>query len=127
MSNRHVSLLLKLNPEEFRGRFGQQIEADLYHPGTNRFLAIFDILHNALYHRATSPGPYVWVAAIILAGAVVAVSGTVTLQGAYRVLQPKFDTDTELYALLFFAVFLVITSVLFLAIHWLRKCSKSKV
>jgi hypothetical protein len=127
MPDRFVSLLLKLYPEEFRERFGPQIEADLYHPETNVVLATLDILRSAVYHRATSPGPYIWIAATTLAAAVVAVSGTVTLQRAYRLLQPRFDTHTQIYALLFASVFLVILSVLLLAIHWLQKCSKSKV
>ena len=126
MPDRLTSLLLKLYPEECRHRFAPQIEADLYHPGANRFLAMAAIVRTALFHRVTSPGPYVWLAAIILAAVVVSASGTLTLQSAYRLLQPKFDTAAELYALLFFAVFIVILSVLLLAIHWLQKCSKSK-
>ena len=123
MPDRFVSLLLKLYPEEFRERFGPQIEADLYHPETNLALAAIDIVRTALYHRATSPGPYVW----LTAAAIVALSGTVTLHSAYRLLQVRLDTGAQLYALLFLAVFLVILSVLLLAIHWLQKCSKSKV
>ena len=127
MPDRFVSLLLKLYPEEFRERFGPQIEADLYHPDTNLVLAALDIVRTALYHRATSPGIYIWTAAAILAAAFVGISGAVTLQSAYRLLHPGLDTAAELYALLFFAVFIVILSVLLLAIHWLQKCSKSKV
>jgi len=127
MPDRFVALLIKLYPEEFRGRFGPQIEADLYHPETNLAIATIDVIRTALYHRATSPGPYVWLTATTLAAAIVAISGTVTLQSAYRLLQVKFDTDTQLYALLFLAVFVVILSVLLLAVHWLQKCSKSKV
>ena len=127
MPDRFVSLLLKLYPEEFRERFGPQIEADLYHPETNLALAAIDIVRTALYHRATSPGPYVWLTAATLAAAIVAISGTVTLHSAYRLLQVRLDTGAQLYALLFLAVFLVILSVLLLAIHWLQKCSKSKV
>ena len=126
MPDRLTSLLLKLYPEECRQRFAPQIEADLYHPGANRFLAIAAIVRTALFHRAASPGPYIWIAATMLAAIVVAASGTVTLQSAYRRLQPKFNTAAELYALLFFAVFIVILSVLLLAINWLQKCSKSK-
>lgn len=126
MPDRLTSLLLKLYPEECRQSSAPQIEADLYHPGANRFLAIAAIVRTALFHRAASPGPYIWIAATMLAAIVVAASGTVTLQSAYRLLQPKFNTAAELYALLFFAVFIVILSVLLLAIHWLQKCSKSK-
>ena len=126
MPDRLTSLLLKLYPEECRQSSAPQIEADLYHPGANRFLAIVVIVRTALFHRATYPGPYIWIAATMLAAIVVAASGTVTLQSAYRLLQPKFNTAAELYALLFFAVFIVILSVLLLAIHWLQKCSKSK-
>jgi hypothetical protein len=127
MSDRLVALLLKLYPEEFRARFGPQIEADLYHPGTNKITAAADIVRSALYHRALSPGPYIWLAATILGAATVALSGSITLRHTYTLLQPRFDSATQLYALLFFAVFLVILSVLLLAIHWLQKCSKSKV
>jgi len=127
MPDRFVSLLLKLYPENFRERFGPQIEADIYHPGSNLFLTVIDIVRTAIYHRATSPGPYVWITAIMLAAAIVATSASVTLQSAYRLLQPKFDSDIQLYALLFLSVFLVLLSVLFLAINWLQKCSKSKV
>jgi len=127
MPDRFVALLIKLYPEEFRGRFGPQIEAHLYHSETNLAIATIDVIRTALYHRATSPGPYVWLTATTLAAAIVAISGTVTLQSAYRLLQVKFDTDTQLYALLFLAVFVVILSVLLLAVHWLQKCSKSKV
>lgn len=126
MPDRLVSLLLRLYPEEFRARFGPQIEADLYHPGTNTAFALVDIVRTAFYHRVTSPGPYIWLAAFAGAAVIVAVSGTMTLQGSYRLLQTKLDSDTQLYVLLFLAVFLVLLSVLFLAINWLQKCSKSK-
>ena len=66
MPDRFVALLLRLYPEEFRARFGPQIEADLYHPGTNRSAALFDIFRSALYHRVTSPGPYIGLAAMAL-------------------------------------------------------------
>jgi hypothetical protein len=125
MPDRLVALLLRLYPEEFRTRFGPQIEADLYHPGTNRPAALFDILRSALYHRVTSPGPYIAIAAIALGASVIALSGTFTLRGAYRLLQPRTDSQIHLYALLFSSVFLVLLSVLLLAAHWLRKCSKS--
>jgi surface polysaccharide O-acyltransferase-like enzyme len=125
MPDRFVAILLRLYPEEFRARFGPQIEADLYHPCTNRPAALFDILRSALYHRVTSPGPYIGIAAILLSASVIAFSGTVTLRNAYRLLQPRTDSQTHLYALLFCSVFLVVLSVLLLAIHWLRKCSKS--
>ncbi len=127
MPDRFVALLLRLYPEEFRARFGPQIEADLYHPGTNRPAALFDILRSALYHRVTSPGPYIVLAASLLGAGVIAVSGTITLRNAYRLLQPRADSQTYLYALLFSSVFLVLLSVLLLAAHWLRKCSKSTV
>jgi hypothetical protein len=126
MPDRLVSVLLRLYPEEFRARFGPQIEADLYHPGTNVVFALVDIFRTAIYHRVTSPGPYVWLAATALAAVIVAIAGTITLQGASRLLQTKLDSDTQLYVLLFLAVFLVLLSVLFLAINWLQKCSKSK-
>lgn len=126
MPDRLVSALLRLYPEEFRERFGPQIEADLYHPDTNVAFALFDIFRTALYHRVTSPGPYVWLAATAAAAFIVTVSGAVTLQGASRLLQTQLDSDTQLYVLLFLAVFLVLLSVLFLAINWLQKCSKSK-
>jgi hypothetical protein len=126
MPDRLVTLLLKLYPEEFRQRFGPQIEADLYHPETNFVLAIFDIFRSAIYHRVTSPGPYVWVTAITLAAAIVTISGTITLQSASRLLQVRVATNAEIYAMLFITVFIVILSVLLLAINWLQKCSKSK-
>ena len=125
MPDRFVALLLRLYPEEFRARFGPQIEADLYHPGTNRSAALFDIFRSALYHRVTSPGPYIGLAAMALGAAVIAISGTVTLRNAYRLLQPRAESQVHLYALLFSSVFLVLLSVLLLAAHWLRKCSKS--
>ena len=71
MPDRFVALLLRLYPEEFRARFGPQIEADLYHPGTNRSAALFDIFRSALYHRVTSPGPYIGLAAMALGAAVI--------------------------------------------------------
>ena len=126
MPDRFVSILLRLYPEEFRERFGPQIEADLYHPGTNVAFAVMDILRSAIYHRATSPGPYVWLAAIAGALVIITVSATITLQGAHRVLPAKIDSQVQLYALLFLAVFLVLLSVLLLAVNWLQKCSKLK-
>ncbi|MBI2687511.1 MAG: hypothetical protein HYX27_14455 [Acidobacteria bacterium] len=134
MPDRLVSLLLSLYPEEFRERYGPQIEADLYHPETNRVFAIADILRSAFVHRVTSPGPYIWLASIALATVMITVSGSLTLKSAYRILQPRGDSKTQLYALLFLAVFLVVSSVLVLAIHWLQihrkhaaKCSKSRI
>ncbi len=126
MPDRLLPLLLRLYPEEFRTRYGPQIEADLYHPDTNRVFAVADIAVSALRHRLKSPGPYIWLAALTLAAATVGLSSSITLKHTYRLLQPRFGTNAELYALLFFAVFLVLSSVMLLSIHWLQKCSKSK-
>jgi len=126
MPDRLVSVLLRLYPEEFRARFGPQIEADLYHPGTNVAFALFDILRTAIYHRATSPGPYVWLAAVACALVIITLSASITLQGAQRLLPAKIDSQIQLYVLLFLAVFLVLLSVLLLAVNWLQKCSKLK-
>jgi hypothetical protein len=115
-------LLLRLYPEEFRTRFGPQIEADLYHPDTNKTRAILDILRSALYHRATSPAPYIFATSLLLGGAVVAFSSSLTRQ-----LPLRSGKQEELYIVMFLAVFLVVLSVLILAIHWLRTCSKSKI
>lgn len=134
MPDRLTALLLRLYPEAFREKYGPQIEADLYHPDTNRVFAIADIIRSAAVHRVTSPAPYIWFAAVVLAAAVIAFSSSLTLRHTYRLLQPRLGTNTELYLLLFFAVFLVLTGVLTLAIHWLQthrrlaaKCSKSKI
>ena len=61
----------------------------------------------------------------LIRAAVITVSGTVTLRNAYRLLQPHADSYVHLWALLFSSVLLVLLSVLLLAAHWLRKCSKS--
>ena len=127
MADRLLSFLLNLYPEEYRARYGPQIEADLYHPDTNRLTAAAGILRSALYHRALSPGPYIWLSAVILGAASVALSGSITLRHAQNLLQPRFDSQNQLYALLFFAVFLVILSVLLLAVHWLQRCVRPKV
>lgn len=127
MPDHLVNFLLRIYPEEFRARFGPQIEADLYHPGTNRTMAILDILRSGIYHRVTSPGPYIWISAAVLGAAGIALSGTFTLRNAQRLLQPHGESQVQLYALLFLAVFLVLLSVLILATHWLRKCSKSRI
>lgn len=126
MPDRLVAALLKLYPEEFRARFGPQIEADLYHPGTNRVAAVIDILCSGLLHRAKSPGPYICLTAIALGAAVISFAGNLTLRNTYRLLQPRSDSQIQLYALLFLSVFLVVLSVLLVSIHWLQKCSKSK-
>lgn len=126
MPDRFVSALLKLYPEEFRSRFGPQIEADLYHPDTNVAFALIDILRTAVYHRLTSPGPYVWLAAIASALVIIVVSSALMLQGAYHLLPAKIDSQLQLYVILFLAVFLVLLSVLLLAVNWLQKCSKLK-
>jgi len=115
-------LLLRLYPEEFRARFGPQIEADLYHPDTNKTRAIFDLLRSGLYHRATSPGLYIALTSLLLGGAVVVLSSSLTRQ-----LPLRSGKEVELYVVMFLAVFLVVLSVLILAIHWLRTCSKSKI
>jgi hypothetical protein len=116
------TLLLRLYPEEFRTRFGPQIEADLYHPDTNKASAIVDILRSALYHRATSPGLYIALTSVLLGGAVVVLSSSLPRQ-----LPLRSGKQEELYIVMFLAVFLVVLSVLILAIHWLRTCSKSKI
>jgi hypothetical protein len=116
------TLLLRLYPEEFRTRFGPQIEADLYHPDTNKARAIVDILRSALYHRATSPGLYIALTSVLLGGAVVVLSSSLPRQ-----LPLRSGKQEELYIVMFLAVFLVVLSVLILAIHWLRTCSKSKI
>ena len=99
----------------------------------HRLAALFDVLRAGLMHRLTTPGSYIWLAATTLAALVVTLSGTITLRNAYRLLHPRFDTAAQLYALLFLAVFLVVTGVLILAIHWLHTyrritaaCSKSR-
>jgi hypothetical protein len=115
-------LLLRLYPEEFRARFGPQMEADLYHPGTNKTRAILDILRSGLYHRATSRGPYIGLVSLLLGGAVVGLAVSLTRQ-----LPLRSGKQEELYVVMFLAVFLVVLSVLILAIHWLRTCSKSKI
>lgn len=122
MHDRLVALLLRLYPEEFRTRFGPQIEADLYHPDTNKVRAMLDILRSGLYHRATSPGLYIGLTAILLGAAVVMFSGSLALH-----LPLRSGKEMELYVVMFLAVFLVVLSVLILAIHWLRTCSKSKI
>ncbi len=134
MPDRLISVLLHLYPEEFRARFGPQIEADLYHPDTNQVFAVLDIVRSALVLRLTSPAPYVWTAAILLAALFVMFSASLTARHAYRILQPRFGTDAEIYALLFFGVFITLSACLLLAIHWLQtsrkmtaKCSKSKI
>ncbi|HEU0123071.1 MAG TPA: hypothetical protein VFQ91_21255 [Bryobacteraceae bacterium] len=128
-----VAIVLRLYPEEFRDRFGPQIEADLYHPDTNRLTAMLDILGSALRLRATSPGSYIWLTAGLLAAVVVTFAGSITIGSANRIINPRLDAATQLYALLFFAVLLVVLSVLLLAVSWLQtyrkmaaKCSKSK-
>ena len=133
MSDRLAQILLRLYPEEFRTRFGPQIMADFSHPETNRVAALFDICQAGLRARLATPGPYIWITAFALAAMIITVSGTITLRGSYRLLQPRFDTAAQLYALLFLAVFLVLTGVLVLAIHWLQTyrritapCSKSR-
>jgi len=134
MPDRLVSLLLRLYPEEFREKYGPQIEADLYHPEANRAFAVADILRSAFHHRVTSPGPYIWLGAILIAASFIIVSGTVTLRNAYKFLQPPSDAETQMYMLMAATVFLVIAGVLLLAIHWMQthrklaaKCSKSRI
>lgn len=134
MPDRLVSLVLRLYPEEFRDRFGPQIEADLYHPDTNRFTAIIDILGSALRIRAKSPAPYIWLTAGVLSATIVAITGSITVRSANRIIHPRLDTTTQLYALLFLAVLLIVLSVLLLAGSWIQthrkmaaKCSKSKI
>ena len=116
------TLLLRLYPEDFRTRFGLQIEADLYHPDTNKTRAVVDIFRSALYHRVTSPAPYIWITSLLLGGAVVAFSSSLP-----RKLPLRSGKQEELYVVMFLAVFLVVLSVLTLSIHWLRTCSKSKI
>ena len=127
MPDKFVDILLRLYPEEFRTRFGPQIEADLYHPDTNKPRAIFDIVRSGLYHRATSPGPYVWLAAVLLGASGITISGSYARHQVHRLLFPHGESQIQLYALLFLTVFLVVLSVLLLSIHWLRKCSKSRI
>jgi maltodextrin utilization protein YvdJ len=52
----------------------------------------------------------------------VALSSSLTRQ-----LPLRSGKEVELYVVMFLAVFLVVLSVLILAIHWLRTCSKSKI
>lgn len=134
MHDRLVALILHLYPEEFREKYGPQIEADLYHPDTNRLFAVADILRSAFLHRVTSPAPYIWATSIVLAAAIIAFSSSLTLKHTYRLLHPRLGTNAELYTLLFFAVFLVLSAVLLTAINWLQthrrlaaKCSKSRI
>lgn len=134
MLDRLARLLLRLYPVDFRARFGPQILADLDQPGTHRLAMLADLLRAGLLERATTPAPYIWLASGLLAAAAVTFSGTLTLRGAYRVLQPGSPSPVQMYVLLFLAVFLVITAVLLLSIHWLytfrrisTACSKSRI
>lgn len=121
MLDRMTRMLLHLYPEEFRARFGPQIEADLFHPSSNRFLALGDIVGTAFVYRLRSPGPYVWLTAC--AAALAVVGGAAAAVPRWR---PTFDSDIAVWALLFTAVFLVLFGTLFLAVYWLQ-CSKSKI
>lgn len=133
MPDRLSALLIRLYPKEFRARFGPQIQADLAQPEVGHWRAASDIVRAAILLRLTTPGLYIWTAAVILAAAVVSLSGAISLRQAYRALQPRFGSTAELYALIFFAVFFVLAGTLALAIHWLQtyrymiaKCSKSR-
>lgn len=133
MFDRFARLLLRLYPADFRARYSPQILADLDQSGSQRTAALFDLLRAGLFHRATSPAPYIGLAAGLLAAVVVAFSGTITLRSTYRVLQPRVHNEVQMYALLFLAVFIVVAGVLTLSIHWLHTyrritapCSKSK-
>lgn len=121
MLDRMTRVLLHLYPEEFRARFGPQIEADLFHPSSNRVVALGDMVGTAIVYRLRSPGPYVWLAACMAALAVV--GGAAASVPRWR---PTFDSDIAVWVLLFTAVFLVLFGTLFLAVHWLQ-CSKSKI
>ena len=121
MLDRMTRLRLHLYPEEFRARFGPQIEADLFHPSSNRVVALGDIVGSAIVYRLKSPGPYVWLAACAVALALV--SGAAAAVPRWR---PTFDSDIAVWLLLFTSVFLVLFGTLFLAVYWLQ-CSKSKI
>jgi len=121
MLDRMTRLLLRLYPEEFRARFGPQIEADLFHPSSNRLLALGDIVGSAIAYRLKSPGPYIWLAACASALAIVGAAAAVIPRW-----RPAFDSEIAVWVLLFSAVFLVLFGTLFLAVHWLQ-CSKSKI
>lgn len=133
MHDWRVRMLLTLYPEEFRERYGPQIEADLFHPDTSVSFAVVDIIRSAIYLRLTTPGLYVWAGAFLLAGLLVGFSiPWITLQ-AVRVVNPKLDSQVAFWALMFVALMLPLFGTLFAAVHWLqtyqrsrRQCSKPR-
>ncbi|MBL8237316.1 MAG: hypothetical protein JNM66_07855 [Bryobacterales bacterium] len=120
-------LLLRLYPPEVRDQLSPRVEAALFHPNASALFAAAKLIRHALFLRGTSPGPYILAASILFAAASVAMSASVTLTHLSGLLQPRMDSPEALYSLLFFAVFLTVASVLLLAIHWLQKCSKSRI